>query len=116
MEGIHEDGYQSTEEDEFHLTTSGEFCDGASRRTRAMDLPGVLEELDLEELKLWDQEDAQRNVKFYMHVSFDLLFCWCSSNKKSRVIWESPSKSIKYNINMHTYVIHVCCMHIVFQM
>lgn len=64
MEGIHEDGYQSTEEDEFHLTTSGEFCDGASRRTRAMDLPGVLEELDLEELKLWDQEDAQRNVKF----------------------------------------------------
>lgn len=59
MEGIHEDGYQSTEEDEFHLTTSGEFCDGASRRTRAMDLPGVLEELDLEELKLWDQEELE---------------------------------------------------------
>lgn len=53
MQGIQEDGYESAEE-EFHLTTSGEFCDGASR-TRAM----PMEELELEELKLWDQEELE---------------------------------------------------------
>ena len=58
MEGTEEDlGYQSTEEDEFHLTTSDEFCDGAGRaRRRSPAFPPVMEELDLEELKLWDEE------------------------------------------------------------
>ena len=53
MQGIQEDGYESPEE-EFHLTTSGEFCDGASR-TRAKNQLDDFEEL--EELKLWDQEE-----------------------------------------------------------
>lgn len=64
MQGIEEDqGYQSTEEDEFHLTTSDEFCGGNRSRARRSELrsdaPGlpISEELDLEELKLWDEEE-----------------------------------------------------------
>lgn len=62
MQGIEEDqGYQSTE-DEFHLTTSDEFVHGGhrARRARRHGLDGavpILEEVDLEELKLWDEEE-----------------------------------------------------------
>jgi hypothetical protein len=68
MQGIEEDqGYQSTE-DEFHLTTSDEFVHGGhrARRARRHGLDGavpILEEVDLEELKLWDEEEPQLQNK-----------------------------------------------------
>lgn len=62
---LEEDGYQSpdgsdTVDPPFHLTTSDEFChDGSTRRTRARaSTMDHWEELDMAELKLWDQEDA----------------------------------------------------------
>mmetsp|Transcript_9549 Transcript_9549/g.16437 ORF Transcript_9549/g.16437 Transcript_9549/m.16437 type:complete len:304 (-) Transcript_9549:254-1165(-) len=67
MQGIEEDpGYHSTEDD-FHLTTSDEFVGGGhdvrrraavgSVRGMAAAASHVSEELDLEELKLWDEEE-----------------------------------------------------------
>ena len=77
MQGIEEDpGYQSTEDD-FHLTTSDEFCGGhrsraAHVRSRGADRAApILEELDLEELKLWDEEDPAA-AKFERFVSMVL--------------------------------------------
>ena len=65
MQGIEEyQGYQSTE-DEFHLTTSDEFVDGGhrARRARRHGAVPILEEVDLEELKLWDEEEPQLQNK-----------------------------------------------------
>ena len=86
MQGIEEDqGYQSTEDD-FHLTTSDEFVDGGHRARRGHragyrglghGLQGavpILEELDLEELKLWDEEEAQ--LQWDINGIYPLVNCY----------------------------------------